>query len=415
MDTAKEFITTVIELSAFMLLWKKFKLKEEKTFFKDIIIILISSFVVAVTSNMKVYYNMIFSFSAYVYLVSYFYRKKFTAAFLEFCLFLTVIMILQLISMFTLNALSLNKYLEPFLFNLCANFIVLIIAIVIYYLVPDKINIARIDSRIVYYFIINLAIYIAAFKIIWNYDKNIILDNIVVIISIHAGLFVLNLILYYYIIKINEEKKAMLIQNTYNPIINNIIEEVKSKQHDFKNHLNTINGLVELTDEKEVKTCVKDYINSLNYSTKSMEDILYINNPILGAVIYNKLCKAENANIDFLYFVDNNLKELNINDYELSEVLNNLLDNAFEAVDNNNREVILRITNEGDKNIIEIRNQGTTIKPENISKIFKRGFSTKEGKNRGYGLHNVKKIVEHIGGEIQLFFEGDYTIFKVLI
>ena len=114
MDTAKEFITTVIELSAFMLLWKKFKLKEEKTFFKDIIIILISSFVVAVTSDMKVYYNMIFSFSAYVYLVSYSYRKKFTAAFLEFCLFLTVIMILQLISMFTLNDLSLNKYLEPF-------------------------------------------------------------------------------------------------------------------------------------------------------------------------------------------------------------------------------------------------------------------------------------------------------------
>ncbi|MPN03004.1 Sensor protein CitS [bioreactor metagenome] len=113
--------------------------------------------------------------------------------------------------------------------------------------------------------------------------------------------------------------------------------------------------------------------------------------------------------------MDNNLKELNINDYELSEVLNNLLDNAFEAVDNNNREVILRITNEDGKYIIEIRNKGTTIKPENISKIFKRGFSTKEGKNRGYGLHNVKKIVEHIGGEIQLFFEGDYTIFKVLI
>lgn len=415
MGIAKEFITTVVELSAFMILWKKFRLKEEKTFLKDIIIILISSFVVAVTSNMKVYYNMIFSFSAYVSLVSYFYRKKFTAAFLEFCLFLTAIMILQLISMFTLNILSLNKYLEPFLFNLCANFIVLIIVIGIYYLVPDKINIARIDSRVVYYFIINLAIYIAAFKIIWNYDKNIILHNIVVIISIHAGLFVLNLILYYYIIKINEEKKAMLIQNTYNPIINNIIEEVKSKQHDFKNHLNTINGLVELTDEKEVKACVKDYIKSLNYSTKSMEDILYINNPILGAIIYNKLCKAENTNIDFLYFVDNNLKELNINDYELSEVLNNLLDNAFEAVDNNNREVILRITNEGGKNIIEVRNQGTTIKPENISKIFKRGFSTKEGKNRGYGLHNVKKIVEHIGGEIQLFFEGNYTIFKVLI
>lgn len=414
-DIGKEFITTAIELSVFMLLWKKFRLKEKNTFLKDIMIILISSFVMAVTSNMKIYYNMIFSFLTYISLVSYFYRKKFTATFLEFCLFLTTIMILQLIGMFCLNILNLNKYLNPFLFNLCINFIMFIIVISLYYLIPDEINIARIDSRIVYYFIVNLTVYIMAFKIIWNYDRNIILDNIVVIISIQAVLFVLNLILYYYIIKINEDKKAMLIQNTYNPIINNIIEEVKSKQHDFKNHLNTINGLVELTDEKEVKACVKDYIKSLNYSTKSMEDILYINNPILGAIIYNKLCKAENINIDFSYFVNNNLQELNINDYELSEVLNNLLDNAFEAVDNNNREVILRITTEGGKNIIEIKNKGITIKPENISKIFKRGFSTKEGENRGYGLHNVKKIVEHNGGEIQLFFEDDYTIFKVLI
>jgi sensor histidine kinase regulating citrate/malate metabolism len=208
----------------------------------------------------------------------------------------------------------------------------------------------------------------------------------------------------------------MLVQNTYNPIINNIIEEVRSKQHDFKNHLNTINGIVELTNEKEVKARVKDYIKSLNYSTKSIEDIIYINNPTLGAVIYNKLCEAENSNIDFLYFVNNDLKELNIKDYELSEILSNLLDNAFEAVRNNdNKQVVLNIINKGNKNIIEIRNRGITIKPENISKIFKRGFSTKEGKNRGYGLYNVKKIVEHSGGKIQLFFEEDYTIFKILI
>lgn len=411
---AKDFISSFIELSAFMLLWKKFRAKEEKTFLKNIIIISISSFVMAVTSNMKIYYNMIFSFLTYISLISHFYRKKFIDAFLEFCLFLTMIIILQLIVIFSLNILNLLRYLEPSLFNLSVNFIILLIAIGIYYLASDKINIARMDSRIVYYFIFNLTFYIITIKIIWSYDKSIILDNILEIILVQAVLFILNLILYQYIIKINEEKKEMLIQNTYNPIISNIIEEVKTKQHDFKNHLNTINGLVELADEKEVKTCVKEYIKSLNYSTKSVEDILYINNPIVGAVIYNKLCKAKNSNIDFSYFINNNLKELNIKDYELSEVLNNLLDNAFEAIDNN-KEVMLKITNEDGKNIIEIRNSGITIKPENISKIFKRGFSTKEGKNRGYGLHNVKKILEHNGGEIQLFLEENYTIFRVLI
>ncbi|WP_252216664.1 GHKL domain-containing protein [Clostridium sp. CMCC3677] len=215
--------------------------------------------------------------------------------------------------------------------------------------------------------------------------------------------------------KISEEKKSMLIKNTYNPVILNIIEEVKSKQHDFKNHLNTINGIIETTDKENLKKYLKEYIHSLNYSTKSLEDILYINEPTIGAIIYNKLCKAKKNNIKFSYFINNDLKELKLKSYELSEILTNLLDNAFEAVENMaNKEVILNITYEDNENILEIKNEGIPTSLSNISKIFERGFSTKEGNNRGYGLYNVKKIVEQSGGNIQLFFEDKYIIFRIL-
>jgi len=415
MDVIKDFIITFIELSAFMLLWQKFRLKEENNLFKNLIIILISAFVMAITNNMKVYYNMFLNYLILIFSVSYFYHKKFIHALLEFCLILIVIILLQLIVIFSLNFFNLSHYLDPFLFDVIANVIILTISIGIYYLIPKKINILEINSNITYYFIINFLGYIVIFKIIWEYDKSIILNNVFLIILGQTILLILNLILYNYIMKLTEEKKSMLIKNTYNPVILNIIEEIKSKQHDFKNHLNTINGIIDTVDKENLKNCLKEYIQSLNYSTKSLEDILYINDPIIGAIIYNKLCKAKKNNIKFSYFIDTDLKELKLKSYELSEILTNLLDNAFEAIENRtNKEVILNITYQDNKNMLEIKNEGIPINLSNISKIFERGFSTKEGNNRGYGLYNIKKIVEQSGGNIQLFFEDNYTIFRIL-
>ena len=122
-------------------------------------------------------------------------------------------------------------------------------------------------------------------------------------------------------------------------------------------------------------------------------------------------------NIKFLFNVANNSLENSLNDYEISDILNNLLDNAFEAVINssNDKVAILNICSEGSINIIEVRNSGITINSDNIENIFERGFSTKEGKSRGYGLYNVKKIAEKNGGNVQLSFEDNYTVFKILL
>lgn len=415
MNIIKEFFVTFIELSAFMVLWQKFRLKGEKNFFKNLIIILISSLIMAFTNDMDIYYNMLFSYSILIFSVSYFYKKNFIHTILEFCLILIIIMLLQLIVISSLNFFNLDHYLEPFLFLSITNTIILTISIGLYYFIPKNINILKTNSNIVYYFIINFSAYIIIFKIIWEHNKSIILNNILVIIFVQVILLILNLILYQYITKLIEEKKAMLMKNTYNPVILNIIEEIKSKQHDFKNHLNTINGLLDTTDKENLKQYLKEYIQSLNYSTKGLENILYVNDPIIGAIIYNKLCKAKKYNIRFSYSINNDLKELKLKSYELSEILTNLLDNAFEAVKSSiNKNIILSITFEDNKNLLEIKNDGVPINLSNISKIFERGFSTKEGNNRGYGLYNVKKIVEQNGGSIQLFFEGDYTIFKIL-
>lgn len=253
------------------------------------------------------------------------------------------------------------------------------------------------------------------FRLIWQYDRFFIVNNLILTMFTLVVILTLNLFLYHYIVKITEEKKVLEVQNKYNPILGDIIEETRRRQHDFKNYLNTINGIVEVYEEKELKIELKKYIKSLGALNKNIEDITYINNVIIKCLIYSKLCESERNDIEFSFKVRNEVIEQHLNDYEISDILGNLLNNAFEAVQHReDRRVILNIFTEGEESIVEVRNAGRTIAPENIEKIFKKGFSTKANKGRGYGLYNIKKIAEQNNGKVQLFFEEDYTVFRVL-
>jgi len=153
----------------------------------------------------------------------------------------------------------------------------------------------------------------------------------------------------------------------------------------------------------------------VDISLENMERMLRIDNTVVTAIIYNKINEASKNNIEFNYHIQEGAR-FPFKDHELSEVLNNLLDNSFEAVLISNcdtKKVFLNIGHFEENCIIEIGNTGERIEFNHISKIFDRGYSTKVGENRGYGLYNVKKIVESYGGRIQLSFEDNYTIFNI--
>jgi sensor histidine kinase regulating citrate/malate metabolism len=45
-----------------------------------------------------------------------------------------------------------------------------------------------------------------------------------------------------------------------------------------------------------------------------------------------------------------------------------------------------------------------------VDRIFEKGFTTKSGEKRGYGLFSVKSLVESYGGEINVVSEeGQFT------
>ncbi|MPQ31896.1 GHKL domain-containing protein [Clostridium estertheticum] len=406
----------MLEDICILVLWSKFSLRGKNILIKNLFIIIVGSLVTSLTA-FDVYFNMIISYSTVIFLVHLFHKKGFIRTTVEYFALLAFLAIMELVSIFIYKSCA-GKYQGNFPTNVIMLLLILLFILAICYFTPILKKHLNYDDnmKLLLYFAINLLGYVVILKVIWDYDITVVINNILELLIAIISVLAVNIFLYFYLIKVELEKKEFKVQNKYSEILNNVTEDIRARQHDFKNHLNVIYGLIESTKGVELEYKLKEYIASLNKSMMIMENIVYIKNPILRAIVYIKLNEANKRNIKFLYNI-NNLHIRNVKDYELSEILNNIIDNAFDALNGHigEKSVSIKTYLEGESNIIEIMNSGITLKPENIKKIFERGFSTKCGNKRGYGLYNAKKIVERTGGKIQLSLENGFTIFKLFI
>lgn len=90
---------------------------------------------------------------------------------------------------------------------------------------------------------------------------------------------------------------------------------------------------------------------------------------------------------------------------ELSQVLQNLIANARDALlddDSPNKEIRIRLSDDSERTVIEIIDNGGGIDPTIKNKIFDPFFSSKSS-GRGIGLYMVKQLVEQsLEGSIEL-------------
>jgi C4-dicarboxylate-specific signal transduction histidine kinase len=95
---------------------------------------------------------------------------------------------------------------------------------------------------------------------------------------------------------------------------------------------------------------------------------------------------------------------------KLMQIVVNLLGNAKDSVNsiNANYKAILIKANmaDDDQFIIQVSDNGRGILPENITKIFSYGFTTKVH-GHGFGLHSSANTIKQLGGTIFAKSEGD--------
>ncbi|HZL44022.1 MAG TPA: PAS domain S-box protein [Verrucomicrobiae bacterium] len=103
-----------------------------------------------------------------------------------------------------------------------------------------------------------------------------------------------------------------------------------------------------------------------------------------------------------------NLPEITVEKHKVLQVLVNFIRNAKQACQGSNRtdrNVVLRAAMEGEFVCLSVTDNGVGIAPENFSRLFGHGFTTKK-EGHGFGLHSSAQVVRELGGDIQAHSEG---------
>lgn len=198
-------------------------------------------------------------------------------------------------------------------------------------------------------------------------------------------------------------------------------DSLRVLRHEFSNRLATISGLIQMGKLNEVQ----QLINQENTSKQALLDFIHhnIHLPQVAGLLLGKSLRARELNIELRFDPTSQLHSLNstLSETELCAILGNLIDNAFDATQNNatsNRIIELLITDAGQDLVLEITDNGIGIEPYLVDEIWKKGVTSKidDHQNHGIGLYLVHRYVTHAGGFINVdHAEPQGCIFSIFV
>lgn len=413
------FVLSILEILSILLLWSKLNNKVNIFDRKSVFITIITPSIATIFFIYNVDIGFIINYIVLCIIIKYLFTVEIKDVFLQFFIVLSIIASIQLVFTYILFWAkgSMNF---SFINGLIVNMAILTTSIFIYkFIIFDKAHqyLIKYKNYITIIFI-NIGGIVLLLMYMWQINKDFVWNYMVYILIAILIWETLNIYFLYQSVRIKQQEKVIDVHEKYEPILKDMISEIRQRQHDFKNHLSVLYGLVQIENDQQAKIEIKQYIESVIEGIKSTDQFLNIKDNILSAIIYSKKALTERKNICFKVKFKGEIPEYPLEKYELVELLGNLLDNAIEAAESNNNKdnpkVVLILGIEEESKVIEVRNTGGTLQEQDINKIFQRSFSTKKGKHRGYGLYNVKKIVNYYNGTIELSFDSNCTVFRIL-
>lgn len=224
--------------------------------------------------------------------------------------------------------------------------------------------------------------------------------------TIGIALFALFFVKMYEEIKQNAAyKERLLLQEKYNKVYEDLLEEIRHRQHDYNNHLQALFSMnMAYDDVDELKRHQIEYYKKID----RQDDYDLLKNsgsPVLAAFVYLKVQNADKKQINAEVRIDVERLEHTGAFTDVIELVGNLFDNACEATEAfaYNR-MFFSIVQNGNLLNIESSNPYEWEEDEKVDRFFKDGMSTK-GKQHGIGLANVRKIVKKYHGVMEVAFD----------
>lgn len=253
---------------------------------------------------------------------------------------------------------------------------------------------------------INLIIIFLFFKLLFlnEFIKEM---EIVEIGIVFLTMIIINTVYFLNLYRSDKENKKSELKESINPLMQELIDEMKASEHEYKNHLNILYCMIQVCKEDELRERAKKYIGNVFENKNLLSNLSYIENTILKGVLLSKINQAEKNDIRCKYKIDSQLEGISLDDSELTVVLSNLLNNAIESASKSEKKYLEIFTKyEKGRYIIEVINSISNFTEDMITDISKVRFSTK-GTGRGYGLYNINKIVNKYKGKINMSIKDD--------
>lgn len=200
-------------------------------------------------------------------------------------------------------------------------------------------------------------------------------------------------------------KQKEEIEKQYFDILEQNNKDLKIFTHDIKNHLEQISNL---TDNTEIST----YISKLYGTVNRYNNVALSGNKTLDVIInkYNTLCTNKNIEITF------NVKTANLIDIDntdLSTILNNALDNAVESAgQSSEKKISVDIYTKKLFEIIKIQNSCDRAPITANKKLL---TSKKEKTLHGFGIESIERTINHYDGMFDWSYDGINKIFEITI
>lgn len=221
---------------------------------------------------------------------------------------------------------------------------------------------------------------------------------------------------------IRDQEKELKLYQLYIQPMEELVKEIRYRQHEYDNHMNAILSMHLTVDNyEELVQKQSTYIQQVRSDGMNrFLPLLRISDKVLAGFLYSKIVNApENIIVD----IEVKSHEIisGISEHSMIEIIGVLVDNAFEASSKEGGKVVICLDSIEDRIVFDIMNQFPKVSFEEMGHFFESVYSTKEtdGKKRGIGLYRAKTLIEKANGEItvgQQEIEGNnYIHFQVTV
>ncbi len=412
-----EIIGTLLELSVFFYIFYKLLDIKKTELIKYIGLYLSMTALVIVSNHYFLGYGAFLYVFTLIFVFKWFSKESLFKVLFIFVSSMISLLLLEIIMIPVIGFATENEFVITVIALLIAN----IIAVIVMHFFEEALkgHVQKYENRYINFIAINIFLYAFIYKILWDYDEAIVRDNMVYFGIAMLLLLIVNYFVHREVASISERNKALEVQEQMRETLEQMILEIRSKQHEYKNNLTTVIGILETSPPEEASHKINDFLKEVYTHDAFDSELLQMDRDIVRAVLFMKGSEARDRGIEFDYDCLVSLKELSVLDYEVSLVLNNLINNAFDAVqDDEYPKVALEIgyDNQFQCFYFKTKNAGKSVDPAFLHKLADKNFTTKSDKKktRGFGLWTVKNIAKKYNGHLELYFEGEDIVIRVL-